>query len=183
MRRWPTLRTVAATFTACRPCWNEFSRGSQNRAVLRTAAKRNDLSDMIDHTVGALLSLLSRGDITAEKLAQSCLDAIRQRDGQVKAFLHVDEAAALGQARSVDARRKRGETLGGLAGIPVALKDVLCTKGQPTTAGSKILRNFVPPYDAHVIARLRQADAVFIGKTNMDEFAMGSSTENSGYQM
>jgi aspartyl-tRNA(Asn)/glutamyl-tRNA(Gln) amidotransferase subunit A len=138
---------------------------------------------MIDHTAGELLLLLSRGDITAEKLTQSYLDAIRQRDGQVKAFLHIDATAALEQARSVDAKRKRGEALGRLAGIPVAVKDVLCTKGQPTTAGSKILQNFVPPYDAHVIARLREADAVFIGKTNMDEFAMGSSTENSGFQV
>src|SRR5216683_3327737 len=106
---------------------------------------------MTDFTAGDLVSLVSRGDITAENLTQSFLDAIRQRDGQVRAFLHVDEAAALEQARSVDARRKRGETLGRLAGIPVALKDVLCTKGQPSTAGSKILRDFTPPYDAHVI--------------------------------
>jgi aspartyl-tRNA(Asn)/glutamyl-tRNA(Gln) amidotransferase subunit A len=138
---------------------------------------------MTDLTAGELLSLISRGDISAEKLTQSFLDVIRRRDAPLKAFLHVDEAAALEQARSVDGRRKRGEPLGRLAGIPLALKDVLCTKGQPTTAGSKILRNFVPPYDAHVVSRLHQADAVFLGKTNMDEFAMGSSTENSGYQV
>jgi len=138
---------------------------------------------MIENTAGELLSLLSRSDISAETLTQSFLDAIRGRDGNIKAFLHVDEAAALEQARTVDGKRKRGEPLGRLAGIPIALKDVLCTRGQPTTAGSKILRNFVPPYDAHVITRLRAADAVFIGKTNLDEFAMGSSTENSGYQV
>jgi aspartyl-tRNA(Asn)/glutamyl-tRNA(Gln) amidotransferase subunit A len=138
---------------------------------------------MIDYTAGELLARLARGEMTAEKLTQAFLDAIRQRDPSVKAFLHIDDASALEQARAVDARRKRGEALGRLAGIPLALKDVLCTQGRPTTAGSKILQNFVPPYDAHVVSRLRQADAVFLGKTNMDEFAMGSSTENSGYHV
>ncbi|HEV3260513.1 MAG TPA: Asp-tRNA(Asn)/Glu-tRNA(Gln) amidotransferase subunit GatA [Gemmataceae bacterium] len=135
-----------------------------------------------ERTAVELLQALSRGDISAEALTGEFLRAIRQREPQVKAFLHVDEAAALEQARAVDARRRQGQPLGPLAGVPVAIKDVLCTAGQPTTCGSKILQNFVPPYDAHVITRLKQADAVLIGKTNMDEFAMGSSTENSAYQ-
>src|ERR1051325_5501965 len=105
-------------------------------------------------------------------MTRRCLDAVKQRDPQVRAFLHVDESGALAQARALDEKRKRGEALGALAGVPVALKDVLCMKGTPTTCASKILRNFVPPYDAHVVERLRAADAVFIGKTNMDEFAM-----------
>src|SRR5215471_13014641 len=138
---------------------------------------------MIEHTAGELLSLLSRGDISAEELTRSSLDTIRQRDLAIKAFLHVSEESALQQARNIDAKSKGGEPLGSLAGIPVAIKDVLCIKGQPTTCGSKILQNFVPPYDAHVIERLRRADAVRLGKTNMDEFAMGSSTENSAFQV
>jgi aspartyl-tRNA(Asn)/glutamyl-tRNA(Gln) amidotransferase subunit A len=137
---------------------------------------------MIEHTASALSASMSRGDVSAEAVTRSFLDAIRRRDPQVKAFLHVDENDALEQARAVDRRRKNGETLGPLAGVPVAVKDVLCTRGQPTTCASKILHKFVPPYDAHVITRLRQSDAVLIGKTNMDEFAMGSSTENSAYQ-
>jgi aspartyl-tRNA(Asn)/glutamyl-tRNA(Gln) amidotransferase subunit A len=138
---------------------------------------------MIDRTAGELVDLLSNGAITAEALTGEYLKTIRQRDPKIKAFLHVDEGAALEQARAIDAKRQRGAALGVLAGIPIALKDVICTKGRPTTCGSKILRNFVPPYDADVVTRLRQADAVFLGKTNLDEFAMGSSTENSAYQV
>jgi aspartyl-tRNA(Asn)/glutamyl-tRNA(Gln) amidotransferase subunit A len=138
---------------------------------------------MSDRTALELLQALHKGDLSAEGLTQQCLDTIRRRDPRVRAFLHVDESDALAQARAVDAKRKRGESLGLLAGLPVAIKDVLCTRGQPTTCGSKILQNFVPPYDAHVITRLKQADAVLLGKTNCDEFAMGSSTENSAYQV
>jgi aspartyl-tRNA(Asn)/glutamyl-tRNA(Gln) amidotransferase subunit A len=136
-----------------------------------------------DRSAVELLELLSRGEVTSEAVTGEFLAAIRQRDPQVRAFLHIDEAATLETARNVDARRRRGEPLGTLAGIPVAVKDLLCTAGQPTTCASKILENFVPPYDAHVISRLKGADAVLLGKTNMDEFAMGSSTENSAYQI
>jgi aspartyl-tRNA(Asn)/glutamyl-tRNA(Gln) amidotransferase subunit A len=138
---------------------------------------------MIHLTAHELLASLNKGDITAESLTQQYLDAIRQRDPNIKAFLYVDEPGSLEQARQIDAKRKRAEKLGSLAGIPIAVKDVLCTKGQRTTAGSKMLPNFVPPYDAHVVSRLKAADAVLIGKTNLDEFAMGSSTENSAYQV
>jgi aspartyl-tRNA(Asn)/glutamyl-tRNA(Gln) amidotransferase subunit A len=138
---------------------------------------------MITLPATELLGLLSRGEVSAETLTGHFLDAIRQRDPQVRAFLHVDEANAREQARAIDSRRQRGEPLGALAGLPVAIKDVLCVRGQPTTCASKILQNYRPPYDADVITRLRQADAVLLGKTNMDEFAMGSSTENSAYQV
>ncbi len=138
---------------------------------------------MIEQTAGRLLPLLARGEITAAALTQEALGAIRQRDRDLRAFLHVDAQGALAQARAVDSKRQRGEPLGPLAGLPIAIKDVLCTAGQPTTCGSKILHHFIAPYDAHVISRLKQADAVLLGKTNMDEFAMGSSTENSAFQV
>jgi len=138
---------------------------------------------MIERNAGELLQSLSRGEVTSEALTGHFLQAIRQRDPQVKAFLHVNETLALEQARAIDRRRSQGDKLGPLAGLPIAIKDVLCTRGQPTTCGSKILQDFRPPYDAYVVERLRHADAVLLGKTNMDEFAMGSSTENSAYQI
>jgi aspartyl-tRNA(Asn)/glutamyl-tRNA(Gln) amidotransferase subunit A len=138
---------------------------------------------MIEHTALELRALLERGETSSEEVTAAFLRAIRERDGRVKAFLHVDEAAALEQARAIDGRRQKGEALGALAGIPVAVKDVLCTAGRPTTCASRILQNFIPPYDAHVVARLKRADAVLLGKTNLDEFAMGSSTENSAFQV
>src|SRR5262245_47707248 len=134
----------------------------------------------VDRSVAELLSAQAQGE-SAQAVTEAYLAAIRARDSKISAFLHVDETAALDQARAVDAKRKRGEPLGRLAGVPVAVKDVLCTRGVRTTCASKILKDFVPPYDAHAVANLRKADAVLIGKTNMDEFAMGSSTENSSF--
>jgi len=118
---------------------------------------------------------------SAESITDRCLETIRRTDSRVHAFLHVDADGARQQARNVDIKRRKGQALGPLAGIPIALKDVFCTRGIPTSCGSRILSDFRPPYDAHVVDALRRADAVIIGKTNCDEFAMGSSTENSAF--
>jgi aspartyl-tRNA(Asn)/glutamyl-tRNA(Gln) amidotransferase subunit A len=137
---------------------------------------------MHEKTAAELLALQARGQATAAEIADAFLTACRQREPKLKAFTSLDEDSVRRQAAAVDAKRKAGKPLGMLAGVPVAIKDVLCTKGVRTTCSSKILENFVPPYDAHVIERLRAEDAVLFGKTNMDEFAMGSSTENSAFQ-
>ncbi len=136
---------------------------------------------LIEKTALEIRELQNNGSVTAEEIAKQFLSQVKTHDGQIKAFLHIDPENILDQAKKIDEKRKQGKALGALAGIPVAIKDVLCCRGVPTTCGSKMLQNFVPPYDAFVIDRLKKADAILFGKTNMDEFAMGSSTENSAY--
>ena len=136
---------------------------------------------MIQQNAAQMADALAQGEISSVELTQAHLDRVASVDGQVKAFLHVDVEGALAQAKDVDARRKSGEKLSPIAGIPLALKDVLVQQGVPTTAGSKILQGWRPPYDSTVVSKLKGAGVVIMGKTNMDEFAMGSSTENSGY--
>ncbi|MEW2356144.1 Asp-tRNA(Asn)/Glu-tRNA(Gln) amidotransferase subunit GatA [Spirillospora sp. NPDC029432] len=137
--------------------------------------------DLAGRTAAELAELVASGQTSAAEVARAHLDRVAAVDGRVNAFLHVDEDAVLAQARRVDERIAAGENPGPLAGVPIAHKDVFTTTDMPTTAGSKILEGWRPPYDSTVTARLREAGLVILGKTNMDEFAMGSSTENSAY--
>ncbi len=132
-------------------------------------------------TAADLAGSIAAGDVSAAEVTQAHLDRIALTDPVLHAFLHVAPDRALAAARAVDAKRAAGEPLGPLAGVPLALKDVLTTRDMPTTCGSRILDGWVPPYDATITARLRRAGVVILGKTNMDEFAMGSSTENSAF--
>jgi aspartyl-tRNA(Asn)/glutamyl-tRNA(Gln) amidotransferase subunit A len=139
------------------------------------------MSDLTRLTAAELATLVAGGETSAVEVTRAHLDRIATVDDRVHAFLHVDTEGALAAARTVDERRAAGEQLGPLAGVPVAVKDVLTTKGVPTTVGSKILEGWRPPYDSTIVERLRAAGTVMLGKTNMDEFAMGSSTEYSAY--
>jgi aspartyl-tRNA(Asn)/glutamyl-tRNA(Gln) amidotransferase subunit A len=136
---------------------------------------------MIRKNASEMAAALAAKEISSVDLVNAHYERIAEVDGQVKAFLHLDKEGALAQAKSVDDARAKGETLPPLAGVPVALKDIFTQKGVPTTAGSKILEGWRPPYDATVTANLKKNGLVILGKTNMDEFAMGSSTENSAY--
>lgn len=140
------------------------------------------MSDVTIHSTAAQMSeALIAGSTTSVALTNAHFAQIEAVEPAVHAFLHLDKDGALSQAAEVDAKRARGEKLAPLAGVPLALKDVLAQQGVPTTAGSKMLEGWRPPYDATVVKKLKDAGVVILGKTNMDEFAMGSSTENSAY--
>jgi aspartyl-tRNA(Asn)/glutamyl-tRNA(Gln) amidotransferase subunit A len=138
------------------------------------------VSDLIRKSAAELGSLLAAKEVSSVEVTRAHLERIAAVDPDVHAFLHISDAA-LTTAAAVDAARLDGAHLSPLAGVPIAIKDVLCTFDMPSTAGSKILEGWIPPYDATVVAKLRKAHLVPLGKTNMDEFAMGSSTEHSAY--
>jgi aspartyl-tRNA(Asn)/glutamyl-tRNA(Gln) amidotransferase subunit A len=139
--------------------------------------------NLIHRTAAELGAMIAAGEVSAAEVAGAHLDRMAEVEPKVQAFLHVDRDTTLEQARAVDARIRAGERLGPLAGVPIAHKDIFATRDMPTTAASKILEGWHPPYDATVTRRLREAGLVILGKTNLDEFAMGSSTENSAYQL
>lgn len=129
-----------------------------------------------------MVEKIKSGELTSEALVQSYIEEITKNEGTINAFLTLTCEEALAKAKEIDAKVKAGESLGRLAGIPIAIKDNICTEGVNTTCASKMLEDFIPPYDATVIKKLLAEDAIIIGKTNMDEFAMGSSNENSAFK-
>ncbi|HEY6565032.1 MAG TPA: amidase, partial [Pirellulaceae bacterium] len=131
-------------------------------------------------TATELLHRIRNGDLSSAEVTEAFLDRAESLNPQLNAFLRIDRNA-LQDAEIVDHRRDEGLPVGPLAGLPIAVKDILCTRGQPTTCGSRMLEDFIPPYDAGVVEKLKAADAILVGKTNMDEFAMGSTTENSAF--
>ena len=139
------------------------------------------MSDLIRQSAATLAAAIARKEVSSEEVTRAHLDRIAEIDERVHAFLYVDPEASIARAREVDQQIAKGELSSPLAGVPIALKDLLATKGVPTTCGSRILEGWRPPYNATIVNKLHAAGVVSLGKTNMDEFAMGSSTEHSGY--
>jgi aspartyl-tRNA(Asn)/glutamyl-tRNA(Gln) amidotransferase subunit A len=132
-------------------------------------------------TCHELKEMIDKQEVSSEEVINSVFDHIDKIESKIHAYISLFRDSALKDAKVIDSRIKKGETVGRLGGIPIAVKDVMCTKGKHTTCGSKILKNYVPPFDATVVGCIKNKDAIIIGKTNMDEFAMGSTTENSAF--
>ena len=132
-------------------------------------------------SISELSQMMERGECSSEEITKSVIERIKEVDDKIHAYLWWDGNYALSQAREADERRKKGEGINPLLGIPIALKDIFITKGIPTTCASKILENFIPPFDGTAVAKLKERGAVIVGKLNMDEFAMGSTTEGSAF--
>ena len=132
-------------------------------------------------TCQELKEMIDKQEVSSEEVVNSVFDRIDEIESKIHAYISLFRESALKDAKIIDNRIKKGETVGMLSGIPIAVKDIMSIKGKPTTCGSKILENYVPPFDATVVARIKKEDAIIIGKTNMDEFAMGSTTENSSF--
>src|SRR4051794_12302937 len=182
---WPVRRPPRTTASACRASWGrkrDDSRGSNAGGASHRGHGMSDVQ-LTTKDVAELSRLLAAGDVSAVDVTRAHLDRIAAEDGELGSYLHVDPDAALASAAAVDEARSGGTELGPLAGVPVALKDLVVTEGVPTTSGSKILGGWRPPYSATIATRLADAGTVLLGKTNMDEFAMGSSTENSAYKV
>src|SRR6266542_478805 len=186
---YPFVKTSRRSASRTRTLW-------PNRLESRTTVLPSPASSRIDREITTMSSWLSRpvseivnavshGEVSAEEVARASIAAIETHNQRLGAFLSLSAELAIAQAREVDAKRARGVSPGRLAGVPIGLKDVLCTRGIPTTCASKILmrdgKGWRPPFDATVVARLQAEGAIFPGKCNMDEFAMGSSTENSAF--
>ena len=137
------------------------------------------MDDITRSSANDLAERLTRGELSSEEITRAFLDRVEATDQTIRAFVHVDAEAALATARRIDQRRAAGEQLHRLAGLPVAIKDIVNTTGMPTTCGSRMLQGWISPYDATIIERIKACDMPIVGKTNLDEFAMGSSTERS----
>ena len=140
------------------------------------------MSTLTKLTLAEASVLLSKKQISSEELTQSYIKQIKEKDQVINAYLHYAYDSALEEARAVDAKRAKGESLGELAGIPMAIKDNISTISMPTTCGSRMLENYMAPFDATIVKQLKASDAVVLGKLNMDEFAMGSTTEHSYFK-
>lgn len=138
---------------------------------------------MKNYSIKELVNKIQNKEISCEEVVSYYIKNIKEKEESIKAFISLQEEKALKKAKELDEKIAKGEKVGKLSGIPIAIKDNLCTNGVATTCASKMLEDFIPPYDATVIKKLQEEDAILIGKTNLDEFAMGSSTENSAFKI